>query len=1427
MATYTWIGNKGIFDPNDASQAVNWSPTGIPVDGDTIIVGAGGVLDILGGQLGTAMTIQSAGATFNFMAPGASNFEAASFQNLPLAPDSSSQIIGNSSGANVTVLNITTDYVTASKVLASAGQTQVNVLSGYYYNSSTFSSTGWMEADAGATLTISSGNPQDFKTPNAAGVSAQFINAGVIDANGGKVVIKRTSVLDPAVYSPLVGVVYLQNGGTVETSVSYATSGPGFAPLYLFDPASTGTLQIDNLAGFAGQILDFQPGDKIDLGAALAISKINFDKASGVLTLEDASNKVLGSLEFISGAGAHASGLFILSGGAADGFAFSAGSNGHTVLTAATGAVLETSGTTGTWQSAGSWQSGAVPGPTDDAMFTGFPGPGYTLTTGGAPVMVGGLNELGSTLEVTSNTIVGPSELFATGATIDITSGNTLTAVELFASGSNVSVDPAAMLNLTGRPTVSQTAVNGVLTVDSVDRIGAVLSGTTLLVGGQVNAAVHVGIDVDQGSIVDLSGGSISVGNLVVASAASISGTGGLTIFGTLTDAGAIGLTGGSLAAGNMVVASGGSLSTTANVTISVNLTDAGSIALGSNAILEIGGTESGAGTIAFQAGASATVTMDGASGPASAISGFYGANTLDLAGLKWSVILGGATINANYTPLWTSNGTGGGTLAIMTGASVAATVQLAGYYATSDFHLSVDGGNGVRITTTNTGFPAQPTIALAHDTGASGTDRITSDPTLALAGVEQGVTVQYSLNGGTSWTSTFSPVQGANTVEVRQIDGASNMSPASSPFAFTLDSVAPTLAITSAGSLTTQASQAITGTIDATDAGLTVSIFDGTTLLGTVTPAAGGSWSKTITLPGLGFHSLTAQATDAAGNTGTGNPVVFITVPSLASPVLSLTAAQLAAAAPVLAGVATPYTVVLTDTQANLAANAGSVQTLIASGHAQSITHTGITGQGYSSYEDDYQGSSYDGSRYFFTGITGQPYTAYEADLDFSGHLTRYLFTGVSGQAYSAYEYDYASNGALAGSKYFYTDVVGQPYTGYEFDVDPQNRVTRYAFTGVIGQAYSAYEYDYDAGTLAGSRYLFTNVTGQAYTGYEIDFDASNLVSRYAFTGVTGQAYGAYEYEYRAGFFAGSKYFFTNVTGQPYTGYELDLDTLNRVTKYAFTGVSGQAYSAYEYDYAGGLLTGSKYFFTNVTGQPYTGIEIDLDAQNQVTKYAFTGVSGQAYTAYEYDYANGALAGSRYYFSNVVGQAYSGYEVDLDAANQVTRQVFTGVSGQPYSAFEYDYAGGVLTGSRYQFTGVVGQAYSSYETDLDASSGLAMQTLNNIDGSHRIVGFEDHLTIGSIANDTITGGGAGETFVFKPGFAQDTITDFAAHLSGTGHDTIQFATSQFADAAALMAHAANVNGNAVISPTNGDQLTLLGVTVAQLAANPGDFRFA
>jgi VCBS repeat-containing protein len=64
------------------------------------------------------------------------------------------------------------------------------------------------------------------------------------------------------------------------------------------------------------------------------------------------------------------------------------------------------------------------------------------------------------------------------------------------------------------------------------------------------------------------------------------------------------------------------------------------------------------------------------------------------------------------------------------------------------------------------------------------------------------------------------------------------------------------------------------------TEANAVVSVYDGTTLLGTTTANGSGAWSFTpTTAMATGAHSVTAKATDAAGNTSTASTALAFTV--------------------------------------------------------------------------------------------------------------------------------------------------------------------------------------------------------------------------------------------------------------------------------------------------------------------------------------------------------------------------------------------------------------------------------------------------------------------------------------------------------------------------------------------------------------------
>ncbi len=258
-----------------------------------------------------------------------------------------------------------------------------------------------------------------------------------------------------------------------------------------------------------------------------------------------------------------------------------------------------------------------------------------------------------------------------------------------------------------------------------------------------------------------------------------------------------------------------------------------------------------------------------------------------------------------------TMNGTAtidGGTLELLRGASGGGPIT----FAVAGGTLKIDGSVPTNVIS---GFAIGDVIDLAAVTFASsGTAQLTSGNVLEV--VEGGSSYNLQLNPNASF---------AGEIFKLTTDGRTGTD-------VTFET-APTLAITSKGGLTNQTAQTISGTIDAADAGLTVSIYDGTTLLGTATPAAGGSWSASVTLLSTqGAQAITAQATDAAG-LGTSSAVTY----TLVGPSVTVAGLQTYAS---LINASAGFQVAVVDTAANV--QAGLASLTAEASHITSITATG-----------------------------------------------------------------------------------------------------------------------------------------------------------------------------------------------------------------------------------------------------------------------------------------------------------------------------------------------------------------------------------------------------------------------------------------------------------------------------------------------------
>ena len=170
------------------------------------------------------------------------------------------------------------------------------------------------------------------------------------------------------------------------------------------------------------------------------------------------------------------------------------------------------------------------------------------------------------------------------------------------------------------------------------------------------------------------------------------------------------------------------------------------------------------------------------------------------------------------------------------------------------------------------------PTVAISSISGltnaanqtVSGTGEAGTTVSLFLAGSATAAATTTVAADGT-WSTVVALLgQGAHTIVAKDVDAAGNVG-VSNSVSYTLDTIAPTMAITSIGGLTGTGTLSILGVSGAEDAGSSVSLYvDGSTVAsGSATIGANGSWNANALFATPGTHSVLAKATDAAGNTG------------------------------------------------------------------------------------------------------------------------------------------------------------------------------------------------------------------------------------------------------------------------------------------------------------------------------------------------------------------------------------------------------------------------------------------------------------------------------------------------------------------------------------------------------------------------------
>ncbi len=187
---------------------------------------------------------------------------------------------------------------------------------------------------------------------------------------------------------------------------------------------------------------------------------------------------------------------------------------------------------------------------------------------------------------------------------------------------------------------------------------------------------------------------------------------------------------------------------------------------------------------------------------------------------------------------------------------------------------------------TTDSGTPGDSVtkINLPMITGNGGADG--DIITLYDAGMVVG---SATVAGGTwSFTPTAPLADGVHSFTTTETDTVGYTTPASAPLTVTIDTLIAVPTLTAPGSPSDPAKPVIGGMAEA---GSLVEVFDGPTLVGSATADGTGAWSYAFTTAvSTGIHSLTATATDPAGNMSLASAALALTVNADASYTVAMT---------------------------------------------------------------------------------------------------------------------------------------------------------------------------------------------------------------------------------------------------------------------------------------------------------------------------------------------------------------------------------------------------------------------------------------------------------------------------------------------------------------------------------------------------------
>ena len=318
-----------------------------------------------------------------------------------------------------------------------------------------------------------------------------------------------------------------------------------------------------------------------------------------------------------------------------------------------------------------------------------------------------------------------------------------------------------------------------------------------------------------------------------------------------------------------------------------------------------------------------------------------------------------GTAYTATFTP--TADSTANGVISV-----ASATFADAAGNTNND---GADTNNSVTLTV-DTATPSAPSITSITDdisplTGTVASGGSTNDTVLVIAGTAEANSTVTLYNGNTSlgtasangsgaWSFTTATLSNGSTYSFNATatDAAGNGSAASANYTVTVDTAAPAAPVIStitddvspltgtiaSGGSTNDTVLVLAGTAEANS---TVTLYNGSTSLGTASANGFGAWSfTTATLSNGSTYSFNATATDAAGNVSAASANYQVTVDTAApaAPVLTLGTG--------VSGGATSAEATATGGVVTLTAESGASVSVVFTGTSETFTKT-VTGNG------------------------------------------------------------------------------------------------------------------------------------------------------------------------------------------------------------------------------------------------------------------------------------------------------------------------------------------------------------------------------------------------------------------------------------------------------------------------------------------------